>query len=86
MTRLLDWCSFVSRGALVAAAMVALACGMRGPPMPPLVILPNAVSLTVTRIDGDAYIGFDVPTRNSDGSELDDLDRITASLQARVTE
>ena len=55
---------------------MASACGMRAPPLPPLVILPETVPLTVTRIDSEVYIGLHVPTRNSDGSALDDLDRI----------
>ena len=68
-------CSLAS-GAVLAAAVVSSACGMRGAPLPPLVIVPEAVPLSVTRLNDEVYVGFDMPTENSDGSIPVDLDRV----------
>ena len=62
--------------AVLAAAVVTSACGMRGAPLPPLVIVPEAPPLSVTRLDDEVYIAFDMPTQNSDGSVPVDLDRV----------
>ena len=63
-------------GLLASAVVVVSACGMRGLPLPPLVILPETVPLTVIRLDDEVYITLDLPVRNSDGSALVDLDHI----------
>lgn len=76
MTRPLHRCSVVSRAVLVAAVLVSSACGMKGRPLPPLIIVPGTVPLSVSRLGNQVYIEFDMPSENSDGSELVDLDRI----------
>ena len=56
---------------------VSLACGKRGPPLAPLLILPTPINAElVRRIDDRVYIEFEVPTNNTDGSTPADLDRI----------
>ncbi len=62
--------------AVLAAAVVTSACGMRGAPLPPLVIVPETPPLSVTRLDDEVYIAFDMPSQNSDGSVPVDLDRM----------
>lgn len=50
---------------------------MRGPPLPPLVIVPAHVSeLTADRFGDDVYLQLTIPEANGDGSEPADLDRV----------
>lgn len=62
----------VSLWALVVlgAVVVAPACGKRGPPLPPLRPVPDAVTnLSIVRRAGTVTVRFLPPTRNQDGSE-----------------
>jgi hypothetical protein len=55
--------------AATLAVALATACGKKGPPLPPLVRIPEAVAVTGTRRSGtDAYITLRIPARNIDGS------------------
>ena len=67
----------LSRAHVLAAIGVAVGCGMRGPPLPPLVFVPAMVtSLEIQRFDDDVFIRFEVPAENTDGSEPVDLERV----------
>ena len=67
----------VSRVIVMTTIGVAVGCGMRGPPLAPLVFVPGAVtSLQVQRFDDDVFIRFEVPTENTDGSEPANLERV----------
>ncbi len=58
----------------IAGALSAVACGMRGPPLPPLVIVPALdTPLVVERFDDRVYVRLTVPSANTDGSEPADL-------------
>ena len=58
-------------------ASVALACGMRGPPRAPLVIVPERVSeFSARRLADRVYVQFQIPSANADGDEPADLDRV----------
>ena len=51
------------------AIAVASGCGKKGPPLPPLVRIPEAVAVAGTRRSGsDAYITVRIPAKNIDGS------------------
>ena len=50
---------------------------MRGPPLPPLVIVPALdAPLVVERFDDRVYVTLTVPSANTDGSEPADLARV----------
>ena len=67
----------LSRAHVLATIGVAVGCGMRGPPLPPLVFVPAAVTtLEIQRFAGNVFIRLDVPAENTDGSELADLERV----------
>jgi hypothetical protein len=54
---------------LLLGAALAAGCGKKGPPLPPLVRIPEAVAVVATRRAGtDAYVTIRVPARNVDGS------------------
>ena len=77
MSRFFGCGTLLSRVRLLAAIGVAAGCGMRGPPLPPLVVVPAAVTgLEIQRVDDDMFIRFEVPSANSDGSEPADLERV----------
>lgn len=53
---------------LVAAGLLTISCGKKGPPLPPLIQLPAAPGdLTVTRRGTDVDVSFRVPKSNTDG-------------------
>ena len=67
----------LSRAHVLATIGVAVGCGMRGPPLPPLVFVPAAVTtLEIQRFDGSVFIRLEVPAENTDGSEPADLERV----------
>jgi len=77
MSRAFGYGVLLSRAHILAAIGVAVGCGMRGPPLPPLVFVPAAVtSLEIQRFDDQVFISFEVPSANTDGSEPADLDRV----------
>ena len=60
---------------LLAAALPA--CGIRGRPQPPLIILPVAVSdLSAVRLGDEVHLELTVPEANADGSQPPDIERI----------
>lgn len=54
-----------------------VACGKKGPPLPPIVRVPAAVdALEVRRVGADVYVTFRLPSQNVDGSTPADLSRV----------
>ena len=77
MSRSLGCGILLSRAHVLATIGVAVGCGMRGPPLPPLVFVPAAVtSLEIQRFDDDVFVRLEVPSANTDGSEPADLERV----------
>lgn len=63
--------------AALAASVLAVACGKKGPPLPPLVLLPKPpADISVVRRPGQVDVRFRVPTGNTDGSAPADLAHI----------
>jgi hypothetical protein len=53
------------------------ACGKKGPPLPPLQLVPARIDdLVVRRLGDDIYVQFTVTSRNSDGSTPADLRQV----------
>ena len=56
------------------AALLAAACGSKGPPLAPFVRVPATVSnVTGQRVGGDVYLSFPVPATNVDGQQPADI-------------
>ncbi len=56
------------------AALFLVSCGLKAPPLPPEVVVPNRISdLRLKKIDGGIMLKWTVPTKNSDGTDLADL-------------
>lgn len=54
-----------------------VACGRKGPPLAPIVLLPGPVTqLTAKRVEDDVVVRFTVPSANTDSSTPADLDRV----------
>jgi hypothetical protein len=65
------------RYAILAVAALAIACGRKGPPLPPLHLVPNApANLSVGRVGAEAQLRFDVPSTNQNGPGAVAIDRI----------
>lgn len=65
------------RYAILAVAALAIACGRKGPPLPPLHLVPNApANLSVGRVGSEAQLRFDVPSTNQNGPGAVAIDRI----------
>ena len=82
--------AFVS---LVLLSSIMLACGIKGPPIAPIRILPSQiVDLEATRMSDRVYVQFTVPDRDSDGTMPGDIDRVevyavtTQPTEVRPTE
>ena len=55
-------------------ALVASACGKKGPPLAPFVRVPAVVSsVTPQRVGGDVYLAFKIPETNADGQKPADI-------------
>ena len=66
----------VRLSALLLAATL-LSCGIRGRPLPPLIIVPAVVSdLTAVRFGNEVHLHFTVPEANADGSRPPDISRV----------
>ncbi|MBS1817425.1 MAG: hypothetical protein JSU08_05830 [Acidobacteria bacterium] len=66
-----------ARLTLVVASVVAVGCGKKGPPLPPLILLPNApADFTAIRRGGEVDLSLKVPAANTDGSKPADLARV----------
>ena len=58
----------------LAAAILATACGKKGPPLAPFVRVPASVTVvTPQRVGGDVYLSFTVPETNADGQKPADI-------------
>ena len=61
----------------LAFAVIPLACGMRGAPLPPLVIVPAQITdFTAERLGDEVYLQLTIPNANADRSEPADLERV----------
>ena len=59
---------------LIVAAIAAIGCGKKGPPLAPFARVPAPVAgVTSQRIGGDVYLSFPVPATNADGEKPADL-------------
>ena len=64
-------------GVLVIVATAAIACGKKGPPLPPLRPVPSMVgNFAAERIDSAVTLTFVVPSQNLDGSSPPAADRV----------
>jgi hypothetical protein len=54
----------------------SIACGQKGPPLPPLVLTPAPPVISVDRRGSTIEVGFTVPSANADGSRPANLARI----------
>ena len=63
---------------MVMVATVALgACGRKGPPLPPLVLVPVApADIAAERRGDDVDVRFTVPATNTDGSRPANIERV----------
>ena len=63
--------------AAIAAAAITVACGKKGPPLPPLVLLPSPPSeFAATRRGDRVDVTFKVPASNTDRTAPADVDRV----------
>ncbi len=71
---------------LILAAVLPAACGKKGPPSPPLRVVPDkAGGLEVRQVGDRVILMFDRPAARSDGSPLDPATRLDIHLAAGVT-
>jgi hypothetical protein len=62
---------------LVAGTLLSIACGKKGPPLPPYSHFPAAVANPViTRVGNTMYVSVTIPAKNIDGSLPPDVARI----------
>ena len=62
------------KAALLVVLGMALGCGVRGVPLAPLVIVPDAVtSFEAKRLDDEVHVRLEVPEENTDGTSPADL-------------
>jgi len=62
--------------ALIVVVTAFAACGQKGPPLPPLVLIPAPPELSAQRRGATIEVGFVVPTANADGSRPANISRI----------
>ena len=56
---------------------VTVACGMKGPPRPPVSIVPSQIELPdIARVRDRVYLTFQVPASDSDGDSPADIERV----------
>jgi hypothetical protein len=56
--------------------LIVVACGQKGPPLPPLVLTPAPPVVTADRRGSTIEIGFTVPSANADGSRPANIVRV----------
>ena len=67
----------VVRLSALLLAVAQLSCGIRGRPLPPLVIVPAVVSdLSALRLGNKVHLHFTIPEANADGSQPPDISRV----------
>lgn len=67
------------RGLLLTGAVAAVmaACGMKGPPLPPIAIVSTGITdLAARRLGADVYLQFTIPVRNVTGEAPADIERV----------
>ena len=66
--------------------VVTVACGMKGPPRPPVSIVPSQIDLPeIARVTDRVYLTFQVPASDSDGDSPGDIDRVEAVSYTHLT-
>ena len=59
------------------AIVVQVACGKKGPPLAPFLLVPSPMSdLLVQRVGDEVLVAFTLPTQNQDGTQPADLERV----------
>jgi hypothetical protein len=61
---------------VLIVSVISGACGQKGPPLPPLVLLPAPPVVTADRRGSSVDVGFTVPNANDDGSRPANIARI----------
>ena len=62
---------------VIVAVMLAVSCGKKGPPLPPLVKLPVAPGRLLAERRGDTVdLQFVVPAANTDGTRPANVERV----------
>lgn len=62
---------------IVAAISLYIACGKKGPPLPPMPILPARIEdLAARRVASEVYLRFTVPIRNQTGSTPANIEQV----------
>ena len=57
--------------------VVTVACGMKGPPRPPVSIVPSQIDLLdIARVTDRVYLTFQIPASDSDGDSPGDIERV----------
>lgn len=63
--------------ALCVLVAALIGCGKKGPPLAPLLIVPDRIApMEVTRLSSRVYVEFTIPSANSDGDQPADIDRV----------
>ncbi|HTL44273.1 MAG TPA: hypothetical protein VL262_08020 [Vicinamibacterales bacterium] len=77
------------RAALVMLAALVCGCGKKGPPLPPLNLVPDRPANTAGRVAGDTvYLSITVPAKNANGRgalALDHLEIYAVTVDAGAT-
>jgi len=68
----------MTRFAVISLVLVVtVACGMKGPPRPPVSIVPSQIDLPeISRVTDRVYLTFQVPASDSDGDSPGDIERV----------
>lgn len=66
----------MARAALAAFALIVIACGKKGPPLPPLVRLPAPPDVQANRRGSSVDLAIVVPGANTDGSRPANISRV----------
>ena len=68
----------MTRFAVISLVLVVtVACGMKGPPRPPVSIVPSQIDLPeISRVTDRVYLTFQVPASDSDGDTPADIERV----------
>ena len=62
---------------MLLPVLAAPGCGRKGPPLPPLSRIPDAIAqIQARRVGSDVYVTFVVPAQNIDASKPADVDRV----------
>jgi hypothetical protein len=68
---------FPGRLAIVFVAAIAVGCGKKGPPLPPIVRIPTSVDqISARRVGSDVFVTLSVPSANVDKTMPADMGRV----------